>query len=104
MCFGFGAVVFFYNVFCVYVTFLLDSIWHAILDNFRPVGRLSELHLLNSLLVQVCVWAVDLLLYYVITNGAFGETWGVWSWLELAGMILLFYGTAVYNGKVCDLH
>jgi drug/metabolite transporter (DMT)-like permease len=81
---AFCAIVFFYNVFCIYVTFLLDSIWHAILDNFRPVS----------------VWTVDLLIYYAFTDGSYGESWGVWSWFELAGMILLFYGTAVYNGSV----
>jgi len=80
----FCGIVFFYNVFCIYVTYLLDSIWHAILDNFRPVS----------------VWAVDLLLFYVFTEGGFGESWGPWSWIQLAGMIMLFYGTAVYNASV----
>jgi len=65
------------------VTFLLNSIWHAILDNFRPIS----------------VWATDLALFYVFTDGRFGEEWTPYSWLELAGMFLLFYGTAVYNGS-----
>lgn len=43
MLFAFCVIVFFYNVFCIYVTFLLDSIWHAILDNFRPVRILGFL-------------------------------------------------------------
>ena len=29
--------IFMYNVFAVLVTFQLSSIWHAILDNFRPI-------------------------------------------------------------------
>ena len=32
--------------------------------------------------------------------GGFGEAWTVWSWLELAGMIVLLLGTAVYNGSL----
>jgi hypothetical protein len=27
-----------YNIFCIYVTAYLSAIWHAILDNFRPVS------------------------------------------------------------------
>jgi hypothetical protein len=73
-----------YNVFAVSVTYLLNSIWHAILDNFRPIT----------------VWGTDLLLFYVFTNGVFGEVWTVWSWLQLAGMVLLLSGTAVYNGTI----
>jgi len=80
----FAAAVFFYNVFCVYVTYLLSSVWHAILDNFRPIT----------------VWATSLALYYIFTDGAFGETWGVWCWLEFAGMIVLLIGTAIFNASI----
>ena len=80
----FTLTVFFYNIFCIYVTFLLSSIWHAILDNFRPIS----------------VWVTDLALFYLFTQGAFGERWTTASWLELLGMILLFLGTAIYNGSV----
>jgi hypothetical protein len=62
------------------VTFMLNSVWHAILDNFRPIT----------------VWLTDLLIYYVITP-SFGEDWTKWSWLQLSGMMVLLYGTAVYN-------
>ena len=80
----FTITVFLYNIFCIYVTFLLSSIWHAILDNFRPVS----------------VWVTDLLLFYVFTSGTFGERWTYGSWIELVGMLLLFLGTAIYNGTV----
>lgn len=81
---SFIAVVFFYNVFAVYVTHLLSSVWHAILDNFRPVS----------------VWGTDLLLYYVFCDSNFGEPWIRASYLQLAGMSLLFVGTAVYNATL----
>lgn len=35
-------------------------------------------------------------IYYVITM-SFGEPWTQWSWLQLFGMMILLYGTAVYN-------
>jgi hypothetical protein len=81
---GFFVTVALYNVMAVYLTHLMSSVWHAILDCFRPVS----------------VWGTDLLLFYVVSTGTFGEPWTNWSYLELAGMLLLFFGTAVFNGNV----
>jgi len=36
-------------------------------------------------------------IYYVITMGAFGEPWTQYSYVQLLGMFVLLYGTAVYN-------
>ena len=73
-----------FNVSAIFVTFLMDSVWRSILANFRPVA----------------VWGADLLLFYGLTAHTFGEAWTDWSWLQLAGMLLLFLGTAVYNASV----
>jgi drug/metabolite transporter (DMT)-like permease len=74
--------IFAYNLFAVLVTFLLNSIWHAILDNFRPIT----------------VWLTDLVIFYVvIETGDFGEPWTKYSFVQLLGMSVLLYGTAVYN-------
>ena len=74
--------IFSYNLFAVMVTFLLNSVWHAILDNFRPAT----------------VWITDLLIFYVIAKGsAFGESWTKYSYIQVAGMFVLLYGTSVYN-------
>jgi len=73
--------IFGYNLFAVLVTFALNSVWHAILDNFRPIT----------------VWLTDLAIYYIITSGNYGETWTVYSYLQLAGMMVLLYGTSIYN-------
>jgi hypothetical protein len=81
---GFFVTVALYNIFAVYLTHLMSSIWHAILDCFRPVS----------------VWGTDLVIFYCISNGTFGEAWTNWSYLELGGMLLLFFGTAVFNGNV----
>lgn len=62
------------------VTFTLSSIWHAILDNFRPIT----------------VWALDLLIFYCV-NQALGESWTHYIYIQIIGMIVLLYGTAVYN-------
>ncbi len=72
--------IFFYNMLAVLVTFMLNSVWHAILDNFRPIT----------------VWGTDLFIFYMITT-SFGERWTIWSWVQLAGMFVLLYGTAIYN-------
>jgi drug/metabolite transporter (DMT)-like permease len=76
-------VIFAYNLFAVLVTFTLNSIWHAILDNFRPIS----------------VWGTDMFIYYAIVSlkGDFGEPWTKYSWVQLLGMIVLLYGTAIYN-------
>lgn len=69
--------IFLYNLFAVLVTFMLNSIWHAILDNFRPIT----------------VWCTDLVIFYAISKtGAFGEPWTMWSFIQLLGMFVLLYG------------
>lgn len=75
--------IFLYNVFAVLVTYALNSIWHAILDNFRPIT----------------VWCTNMLIYYAITNesGDFGEPWTPYSYIQALGMVVLLYGTAIYN-------
>lgn len=72
--------IFGYNFFAVLVTYLLNSVWHAILDNFRPIT----------------VWITSLFIFYVITPD-FGEPWTVFSWVQVGGMFVLLYGTAIYN-------
>mmetsp|Transcript_40686 Transcript_40686/g.74416 ORF Transcript_40686/g.74416 Transcript_40686/m.74416 type:complete len:479 (-) Transcript_40686:352-1788(-) len=72
--------IFFYNLFAVLVTFMLSSVWHAILDNFRPIT----------------VWVTDLVIFYYI-NPIFGEAWTSYSYIQIGGMAVLLYGTAIYN-------
>lgn len=72
--------VFFYNFFAVLVTLMLNSVWHAILDNFRPMT----------------VWGVDMFIFYSV-SASLGEPWTQWSFVQLIGMVVLLYGTAIYN-------
>lgn len=72
--------VFMYNILAALVTYMLNSVWHAILDNFRPIS----------------VWGTDLFIFYFITN-TFGEAWTVYSYIQVLGLFVLIYGTAIYN-------
>lgn len=73
--------IFIYNICSVLMVFLLDSVWRAILDNFRPMS----------------VWGFNMLIFYHISPG-FGEPWNhKYSWIQLLGMAILLYGTAIYN-------
>lgn len=72
--------IFAYNFLAVMVTFLLNSVWHAILDNFRPIT----------------IWTADLALFYCLAP-SLGEEWTRYSWMQVAGLFVLLYGTAVYN-------
>jgi len=71
-----------YNILAVLVTFMLDSVWHAILDNFRPIT----------------IWGFGLMIHSF--GSQYGEVWTSASWLQLAGLIVLLFGTAVYNGSI----
>jgi len=46
---------------------MMSTFWHAVLDNIRPVA----------------IWAAQLTLFYVISDGKYGEPWNLGSWLEL---------------------
>jgi len=83
---GFVFFVTIYNCMVIYVTKYLSSIWHAILDNFRPIS----------------IWGLDLAIFYVFAPGqGFGEQWlGFASWVQLAGLFVLFLGTGIYNGSL----
>ena len=79
----FCVLVFVLNSFSVLVTYMMSSVWHAILDNFRPIT----------------IWAVQIALYS-ITDGKHGEAWTRGSYLQLAGLCVMLLGTAIYNGTV----
>ena len=82
---AFCVLVFILNSFSVLVTFMLSSVWHAILDNFRPIT----------------IWAVELFIYYGVSGGQHGERWtSPGSYLQLLGLAIMLLGTAIYNGTV----
>ncbi len=72
--------IFGYNMLCALITFMLNSVWHAILDNFRPIT----------------VWSSSVFIFYLV-NTEYGEAWTQYSYIQLCGMFVLLYGTAIYN-------
>lgn len=46
---------------------------------------------------SMLVWAADLILFYVISDGEFGESWEWTSWVQLLGFAILLAGTMSYN-------
>jgi drug/metabolite transporter (DMT)-like permease len=69
-----------YNLFSCLIVKMLSAIWATILDNFRPIS----------------VWVTDLFIFYFITT-SFGESWNIYSYIQLLGLLVLLYGTAIYN-------
>ena len=71
ICFMYFFSVSIYNIMSVLITYLLNSVWHAIFDNFRPV----------------IVWVVDLFIYYCISKD-FGEKWTPgWRCAQMLGCL-----------------
>ena len=83
---GFVFTVTAYNCSAIYVTSYLSSVWHAILDNFRPIT----------------IWGLDLFIFYqLIPGSSYGEQWLIpGSYVQLAGLAVLLVGTAIYNGNL----
>uniref|UniRef100_A0A7S1NDH9 EamA domain-containing protein n=1 Tax=Eutreptiella gymnastica TaxID=73025 RepID=A0A7S1NDH9_9EUGL len=46
---------------------------------------------------SLMVWVCDLVIYYWITDGKFGEAWTVGSWIQLLGFAVLLWGSCMYN-------
>ncbi|GCA62204.1 hypothetical protein KIPB_001961 [Kipferlia bialata] len=47
------------------------------------------------------IWVTDLAINYVFApHSVYGESWTSWSWIQLAGFLLLIFSTQVYNGIV----
>jgi len=45
------------------------------------------------------IWVTDLFIFYVAApNSVYGETWTTYSWLQLAGFVLLVFSSQMYNG------
>jgi len=89
------AFIFAYNALSVMVTKELNSVWHSILDLWRPLT----------------VWGLNLAVFYAAKGvqgggggappAGLGEAWKFpSSWVQLLAMAVLLFGTAVYNGSV----
>jgi drug/metabolite transporter (DMT)-like permease len=75
--------------------------------NFCGLAVAKELSSVHRCLIDACrtvlVWSIDLTLYYT-TDGHYGEKWNpVGSWIQLAGFVVLIYGSCIYY-KVIKLN
>eukprot|EP01028_Stygiella_incarcerata_P004660 TRINITY_DN2039_c0_g1_i1.p1 TRINITY_DN2039_c0_g1~~TRINITY_DN2039_c0_g1_i1.p1 ORF type:complete len:394 (-),score=88.68 TRINITY_DN2039_c0_g1_i1:335-1516(-) len=66
-------------------TLLYSAVFRTILEGVRTL----------------CIWMTDLFIYYFISKD-FGESWTVWSWLQLGGFVILLLGTFIYD-RVIDV-
>ena len=80
VCVVFLVAVLAYNMFGMLVTSCSSAINRTIMEAAR------------TLLIWVCM------LICAKTDAGFGELWVNWSWLELAGFIILVLSSLVYNG------
>ncbi|CAE8631966.1 unnamed protein product, partial [Polarella glacialis] len=65
-------------------------------------GALSAVHrVMLEALRTLIVWAFGLTVHYCISKESpFGESWTSYSWLEVAGFVLLICGQAIYGAMV----
>jgi drug/metabolite transporter (DMT)-like permease len=70
-----------YNLVGNMVTKQLSAVMRSILESCRTLG----------------VWLASLIIYYGWGDDKSGEKWSNWSVLELAGFVLLVYGTVAYK-------
>jgi hypothetical protein len=77
-----------YNVTGMFVTNITSAVVRTILEGLRTL----------------CIWFVQLIIFYAIRGTTYGnqhstlgEEWTPWSWMQLAGFLLLFTGMLLYN-------
>lgn len=74
--------VFTYNMSGMLVTNALSAVHRTMLEASRTA----------------VIWIVDLILFYVVApNSGLGESWNVWSWVQLLGFAMLIMGQSIYS-------
>merc|ERR1712232_1030119 len=72
-----------YNFCGMSITKYLNSVHRTMLDAWRTLF----------------IWGSGLYYhYYVDSSSAFGEVWTSYSWIQLAGFVVLIFGQLVYGG------
>lgn len=70
-----------YNVSGMNVTKQLTAIHRTILEAMRTL----------------CIWIVQLFIFYAVKWGDHGEKWNDWSYMQAGGFVLLILGSLIYN-------
>lgn len=81
-------VILAYNITAMYVTNITSAVMRTILEGLRTL----------------CIWIVQLIIFYAIQGTKYGnehpslgEEWSIWSYMQMAGFLLLFTGMLLYN-------
>lgn len=81
-------VILAYNITAMYVTNITSAVMRTILEGLRTL----------------CIWIVQLIIFYSIQGTKYGnehpslgEEWSKWSYMQMAGFLLLFTGMLLYN-------
>lgn len=72
--------VFAYNIAGMMVTYSLSAVHRTMLEASRTA----------------IIWAIDLAIHNAYPDSSFGEAWCAWSFLQLAGFVMLVVGQATY--------
>lgn len=73
--------ILFYNIGGMLVINVFSAVHRTILEGLRTL----------------CIWAVQLIIYYSTKDANIGEQWNRWSFMQLSGFFLLFTSTLLYN-------
>ena len=87
-------------LFCLAV-FLYNCYGMLITDSFSAINRT-----IFEAVRTAAVWVVSIVIHFIVPNSPYGEKLEKWSALELAGFILLFISSLIYNGiiKIPGVH
>jgi len=81
-------------LFCAAV-FLYNCYGMLITDSFSAINRT-----IFEAVRTAVVWIVSIIIHFIEPDSPYGELWDNWSFLELAGFILLFISSLIYNGII----
>jgi len=71
------------------------------MSGIAVTGALSAVHrVMLEALRTVIVWAFGLAVHYCDESSKFGEVWTPYSWLEVAGFVVLVLGQATYGAMI----
>lgn len=76
--------VFTFNIAGMMVTYQLSAVHRTLLEASRTA----------------VIWAIDLCIHAYMPESTLGETWNNWSYLQLAGFVLLVVGQATYGEMI----
>lgn len=76
--------VFLFNIAGMMVTYQLSGVHRTLLEATRTA----------------VIWGIDLAIHAEYPESNFGESWNPWSWLELAGFLVLVIGQATYGEMI----